>query len=131
MSVSDQSRKKVPPVRGRHVERSAPGTQYPGGMCPADIVLRVLMGRWKTGILKSIGDHGTLHFGALKRELAGISHKVLTRQLRDLERDGILQRRISIKPRPETHYSLTARGREVQAVLDSISQLAVRWQADS
>lgn len=100
-------------------------------MCPADIVLRVLMGRWKTSILKSIADRGTLHFGALKRELSGISHKVLTRQLRDLEHDGILQRQISIKSRPEMHYSLTLRGRELQEVLDSISDLAARWQADS
>jgi DNA-binding HxlR family transcriptional regulator len=137
MSASDELRKKAALADASGSSRSVAARvrrlpmRASAPLCAADIVIQVLRGRWKTTILKCIAGHGTLHFGALTREIPGISHKVLTRQLRDLEHDGILHRQVTAKSRPETHYSLTQRGRDLQAVLDSLAELAARWQAES
>jgi len=77
--------------------------------------------------MERVTAHGTLHFGALKRAIPGISKKMLTERLRDLERAGILQREPRPAARPEMLYSLTGRGRELMAALDSLRELGARW----
>jgi len=99
-------------------------------VCPADIVLDALGSRWATCIIKRIGQHGTLHFGALKRTIPGISKKVLSARLHGLERAGILRRELRPLARPEIHYSFTRRGRELKKVLDGLQKLGARWQRE-
>jgi DNA-binding HxlR family transcriptional regulator len=97
---------------------------------PADLVLRTVRGRWAMHIIKLIGDRGTLHFGALKRAIPGISDKVLTEQLRRFERAGILEREPKPAARPEMLYSLTSRGRELKTFVDGLKELGERWQGE-
>jgi len=73
--------------------------------------------------MKRLGDHGTLHFGALKRTIPGISNKVLTERLRHLEETQLLRRDPKPAPRPQVFYSLTARGQKLKNVLDRLSAL--------
>jgi len=80
--------------------------------------------------MKRIGDHGALHFAALQRSIPAVSRKVLTDQLRHLERAGILQRQRNAASRREMPYSFTSRGRELKVVLDSLEELGARWQRE-
>ena|SRR5262245_30933917 len=95
--------------------------------CPAALPLHLVKCRWAPCIMKRVTDHGTLHFGALKRAMPGISKKVLTERLRDLEQAGILRREPRPAARPQMLYSLTGRGRELMAAFDSLRELGARW----
>ena len=96
-------------------------------ICMADVVLRVLRGRWATHILAVIALHESIHFNELKRAMPGVSAKVLTEQLRFLETAGVLERQAIGNSRQEVSYTYTARGHELKQVLDSFSELAARW----
>ena len=77
--------------------------------CAMELVLDRVGGKWKGLILWHLGE-GTLRFNALRRCFPGLSPKMLTQQLRDLEDDGLLVRSvIGLKP-PHVEYSLTAAG---------------------
>lgn len=98
--------------------------------CPMDALLRLLMGPWTTYILWVLQQEGPIRFGALKRKVPGISAKVLTERLRMLEAAGVIFRKYEAKIPPEVTYGLTARGRELDPILDSLNALARRWQQE-
>ena len=95
--------------------------------CPMDALLRLLMGPWTTYILWVLSTKGPTRFGALKREVAGISAKVLTQRLRMLERAGVVYRRYEPTIPPQVTYGLTERGQELRQVLDALNHIARRW----
>ena len=96
-------------------------------ICAASVILRVLKGRWAAQVILAISSGKSIHFSALKRSIAGISAKMLTEQLRYLERALVVSRQPSAINQ-EVAYSLTARGREIKKVLDSFDDLALRWE---
>lgn len=98
----------------------------PTSICAAEVVLRVLRGRWAMTILMTLVDHGAMHFGAIERSIKGISAKVLSEQLRYLQNAGVVSRRSS-EQRREVYYELTPRGHELKLALDAINDLARRW----
>lgn len=98
--------------------------------CPMDALLRLLMGPWTTYILWVLQQDGPTRFGALKRKVPGVSAKVLTERLRMLEAAGVIFRRYEAKIPPEVTYGLTPRGRELDHVLESLDDLAKKWQAE-
>jgi len=106
------------------------GCAINGCVCQAAVVLDAVRGRWSPCIVYRIGEHGTLHFSGLKRALPGISKKVLTEHLRRLEHAGILKREPRPAARPEVLYSLTSRGGELKAVLDSLQDVGARWECE-
>ncbi len=61
--------------------------------CPAEVTLQVIGGRWKIPILWHLAQ-GTKRFSELQRAVGGITQKMLTQQLREMERDGIVHRRV-------------------------------------
>ena len=63
-------------------------TLEPISACPADPLLRLLWGQWKTHVLYLLGEKGPARFGEMQRLIIGISPKVLTQRLRELEADG-------------------------------------------
>ncbi|MCU0529324.1 MAG: helix-turn-helix transcriptional regulator [Cyanobium sp. Prado107] len=89
------------------------------GNCKAELALRVIQGRWKLLILRELLD-GVRRFSELQRALGGISQKVLTSQLRELETDGVLRRRIHAEVPPRVDYRLTELGRELLPVLEEL-----------
>ena len=95
-------------------------------ICAAEVVLRVLRGRWALTIMAVVAEHGPIHFLAIGRQVPGISNKVLADQLRYLLRAGVVHRS-SAEERQEVFYELTARGREVRTALDGLNDLARRW----
>lgn len=98
--------------------------------CPVDAVLRLLMGPWTTYILYTLRSQGPRRFGELKRDIAGISAKVLTERLRMLEEARLVHRDYQATIPPQVTYSLAPRGAELNPMLDALRDIALRWQAE-
>lgn len=98
-----------------------------GKDCAVDLTVGVIGGRWKVLILQSL-FHGTQRFSELQREIEGITAKVLTQQLRDLERDGILSRTVHPEVPPRVEYALTERGHTLWPVLQAMHAWGVTQQ---
>ena len=84
--------------------------------CYVEATLRVIDGRWKVLVLQQLLG-GTKRFGELHRALKGISHRTLTKQLRELEADGILRRKVYAQIPPRVDYSLSRLGESLRPVL--------------
>ena len=90
--------------------------------CGVEITLEVIGGKWKGLILWHLRER-TLRFSQLKRRLNGVTQKMLTRQLRDLEEDGLIHRKVYAQVPPKVEYSLTATGQGVVPIL----QMMCTW----
>ena len=101
--------------------------EHPGNPCPMDSLLKILMGPWTTNILWLIHSTGPMRFGGLKKQMLGISSKMLTERLRMLEDVGILHREQENTIPPKVTYSLTERGNDLNKVLDGLHTLALKW----
>jgi DNA-binding HxlR family transcriptional regulator len=87
--------------------------------CPAETTLDVIGGRWKVPILWHLFK-GMLRFSELRRGLEGITQKMLTQQLRELESDGIVNRKVYPQVPPKVEYSLTAEGQTLKPVVEAM-----------
>ena len=87
--------------------------------CPADPILRVIAGRWKTHIVYLLGNDGPARFNVIQRRLTPVSPKVLTSRLRELAEDGLIWRTQEETIPPKVTYGLTDLGGEVHDVLKS------------
>jgi DNA-binding HxlR family transcriptional regulator len=94
----------------------------------AELALKVIQGRWKLLILRELVD-GIRRFSDLQRALEGVSQKVLTAQLRDLETDGVVHRTVYPEVPPRVEYALTDLGVALLPVLDGLHAWGER-QAD-
>jgi DNA-binding HxlR family transcriptional regulator len=92
--------------------------------CPAEVTLAVIGGRWKVLILYQLFQ-GVQRFSELQRALRGVSQKVLTQQLREMERDGIVQRTVYPQVPPKVEYRLTPLGETLKPVVAAMC----RWGA--
>lgn len=98
--------------------------------CPMDSILRLLMGPWTTYILWVLSDGGPQRFGALKRAVPGISTRMLTERLRMLQKAGVIWRDQTQTIPPAVTYGLTNRGDDLRQVLESLGDIAQRWQSE-
>jgi len=98
--------------------------------CPMDAILRLLSGPWTTHILWVLNDQGPQRFGVLKRAVIGISTRVLTERLRMLQEAGVIWREQTQTIPPAVTYGLTSRGEDLRQVLDSLGEIALRWQGE-
>ncbi|HWE96587.1 MAG TPA: helix-turn-helix domain-containing protein [Tepidisphaeraceae bacterium] len=87
--------------------------------CPAETTLDVIGGRWKVPILWHLFK-GTLRFSELRRGLEGVTQKMLTQQLRELESDGIVNRKVYPQVPPKVEYSLTGEGQSLKPVVEAM-----------
>lgn len=89
--------------------------------CPVETTLAVIHGRWKVLIIHYLID-GTKRFGELHRALSGISHRTLSQQLREMEADGLIRRKVYPQVPPKVEYSLTPLGESLKPVLDAMHE---------
>jgi DNA-binding HxlR family transcriptional regulator len=96
-----------------------------GQQCPAERTLDVIGGRWKVLILWQLFQ-GQRRFSELFRALDGITQKMLTQQLRELEKDGIVHRQVYPQIPPKVEYSLTPLGESLRPVVDAMCEWGLR-----
>ncbi|WP_187688645.1 winged helix-turn-helix transcriptional regulator [Nocardia wallacei] len=85
--------------------------------CGIDAAMDVVGGKWKVLILWELENNGVRRFGELRRNLPGVSEKMLIQQLRELEQDGIVHREVYPEVPPRVEYSLTEQGRALDRAL--------------
>ncbi|GMM72732.1 hypothetical protein MTsDn5_26840 [Alteromonas gracilis] len=85
-------------------------------VCGVAVSLEIIGGKWKGVILWHL-CHKTLRFSQLRRRLQGVTQKMLTQQLRELERDGLVNRKVYAEVPPRVEYSLTDLGRTLEPTL--------------
>jgi DNA-binding HxlR family transcriptional regulator len=91
-----------------------------------ETALRMLEGRWKMVIIFHLFDRCVLRFSELERAITGISQKVLINQLRELERDGIVERQVYAEVPPKVEYRLSAWGEAMCPALDLLLEWTVK-----
>ncbi|MBE9228443.1 winged helix-turn-helix transcriptional regulator [Phormidium sp. LEGE 05292] len=94
--------------------------------CSVEITLKVIGGRWKVLILRELFI-GIKRFGELHRALHGITQKMLTQQLRELEQDGIINRHVYLQVPPKVEYSLTELGETLKPILDAMHEWGLMY----
>jgi DNA-binding HxlR family transcriptional regulator len=90
--------------------------------CPAEFTLAMIGGRWKIPLIFHLLG-GAKRFSELFRALTGVTQKMLTQQLREMERHGLVQRQVYAQVPPKVVYSLTPLGRSLKPVVDAMC----RW----
>jgi DNA-binding HxlR family transcriptional regulator len=87
--------------------------------CPVETTLTMISDKWKVLILRDLLT-GTKRFGELKKSLTGVSQKVLTSQLREMEENSLVERKAYPEVPPRVEYSLTPLGRSLQPIMDAM-----------
>lgn len=92
-------------------------------------VMEQISGKWKMRILFMVGAHGTLRYGELRNLLGGVTHKMLSNQLKELAADGLISRHDYGEVPPRVEYSLTALGRSLKPILDVMGAWGEEYKA--
>ena len=95
--------------------------------CPVEVTLMLISDRWKVLILRDLLS-GTKRFGELKKSIGSISQKVLTSNLRSMEEDGLLTRKVYAEVPPRVEYTLTELGKSLQPILLAMQQWGLEYQ---
>lgn len=88
--------------------------------CPITYSMKIIGGKWKPIIFMRLSQ-GVNRFGLLSRSIEGISKNMLTRELRDLEANGIINRKIFAEIPPKVEYSLTKKGKTLLPVIEKLN----------
>jgi DNA-binding HxlR family transcriptional regulator len=98
--------------------------------CPMAGLLEVLARPWTMHILWVLSTNGATRFGVLRRQIEGISSRVLTERLRLLEQKGFIYRDYEPTIPPSVTYGITKRMKDIQKVLSELDHLARSWQEE-
>ena len=96
-------------------------------ICAVETTLDIIGGRWKVLILRQL-LFGVKRFNELHRALSGITQKMLTQQLREMEDDGIIHREVYAQVPPKVEYSLTPLGHSLTPILEAMHQWGVQYR---
>jgi DNA-binding HxlR family transcriptional regulator len=96
--------------------------------CPVKLTASIIGGKWKPSLLFYLEGH-TRRFCELQRLIPGLTKKMLTQHLRELERDGIIRRKVYAEVPPRVEYSLTRHGESLKPILKLMSAWGTRHRA--
>ena len=105
---------------GKAREKAAPG-------CPLETALSLIGGKWKGVILFHLLD-GTKRFGELKKHMPTATQRMLTKQLRELEKDGLIHREVYQEVPPKVEYSLTGKAVPLRPILLALEEWGGNYQ---
>jgi DNA-binding HxlR family transcriptional regulator len=95
-------------------------------ICSVEAAINEIGGKWKSLVLCSLKD-GTLRFSEINNKLPDISQRMLTKTLRELEKDRIISRKVYPEVPPKVEYSLTPKGESVLPILDSLCEWGKKY----
>ncbi|MGL5330617.1 MAG: winged helix-turn-helix transcriptional regulator [Peptostreptococcaceae bacterium] len=90
--------------------------------CEMEITLNAIGGKWKPLILYFLIENGTKRFGEIKSFINHTSHKTLTNQLRELENDTLISRKVYPTVPPKVEYSITEKGMSLYPILNAMCE---------
>lgn len=96
--------------------------------CPVETTLTLIGDKWKVLILRDLLT-GTKRFGELKKSIGNVSQKVLTAQLRAMEKSGLLIRTVYAEVPPRVEYTLTELGQSLKPILDAMLNWGEEYKA--
>lgn len=97
--------------------------------CPVEYTLEVIGGKWKCVILWHVRNR-VRRFSELRRLIPGATQKMLTAQLRELERDGLISRKVYAEIPPKVEYSITEYGRSLSPMLELMCHWGLRHRSN-
>lgn len=95
--------------------------------CPVLTAIAVIGGKWKIPILYALRN-GSVRFSDLQRSLEGVTQKMLTQCLRELENDGLVNRKVYAQVPPRVEYSITSLGLKLEPILYSLCEWGMEYQ---
>ena len=98
--------------------------------CPVEKTLMLIGDKWKVLILRDLMP-GTKRFGELKKSIGSVSQKVLTAQLRDMEKKGLVSRKVYAEVPPRVEYSLTETGKSLKPILDAMGNWGEEYKKNN
>lgn len=98
--------------------------------CAVEAAMDVINGKWKVMILYHLMLTGMQRFNGLKRRLPGVTQRMLTKQLRELEEEGLITRTVYAEVPPRVEYRLTPDGEELRPAIDALREWGVRRGLD-
>jgi DNA-binding HxlR family transcriptional regulator len=96
----------------------------PGPVVRVELIMGIIAGKWKPAIVYALVMNGTLRFNELRRLIPRVSQRMLTQQLRDLERHGLVDRVFYPEIPPRVEYSVTRLGRSLHPIFKSVCNWA-------
>jgi DNA-binding HxlR family transcriptional regulator len=96
---------------------------------PVQLVMEQIGGTWKAPILWRLKDN-IMRYGELRKDIPHISDKMLTTQLRELEKDGYISRKVYAVVPPKTEYSLTPKGKEIMKLIVTIRNYGLKMMEE-
>ncbi len=96
--------------------------------CPVTATMKVLGGKWKAILINAIYHTSPARFGELRRSVKGITQSMLTSQLRELEDDGIINRKIYAEIPPRVEYTLTEFGLTLSPIMQSMADWGYEYR---
>jgi DNA-binding HxlR family transcriptional regulator len=99
------------------------------GRCPVDLAIDLVGGKWKPLILYRLRD-GTMRFGELQRAIPNVTQRMLTLQLRELERDGLVVRTVYAEVPPKVEYTMTEAARGLLPIMEALGRWVIANQAE-
>lgn len=94
---------------------------------PVELSLHIIGGKWKMLIIWKLKD-GLQRYGALRKSLPKVTHKMLTQQLRELEQDEIIKRKVYAEVPPKVEYSLTLLGESIIPIIDLLREWGEQYR---
>lgn len=88
--------------------------------CPAEFTLDMIGGKWKIVIIWYLDEQKIMRYGEIKKVMEGITHKMLSQQLKELESDGLILRKEYHQVPPKVEYSLTSKGEDIRPIIDAM-----------
>ena len=95
-------------------------------LCKVEDALGILVGKWKPIILLNLMKERTQRFSELQRNLPGITQKMLTKQLRELEEEDIIKRVVYPQVPPKVEYSITEYGKTLEPILADMHEWGMK-----
>ncbi|HEY0233986.1 MAG TPA: helix-turn-helix domain-containing protein [Afipia sp.] len=99
-----------------------------GPACAVEVTLDFIDGKWKGVILFHL-QKGFLRFGELRRLMPGITQRMLTKQLRALEDDGLITRKVYAEVPPRVEYALSEMGERLRPVIEALREWGIEHKA--